>query len=350
MRSLLAAWLITLLSLTNLSASPSLRGCSSRSNLLQRQRDCFVGTLRVSTLLAMTKQNAPITFDGYWELIRNTRQAIVQMQAKPGATIRQELNALASRWEQVTTVELSDNSVMPVDSSYLAAQLRNDPSELKRLESLLDALLRAHEEYPQKVFTLEDVASLNKILARPEFQWQEQQAPQTPNWLMKFYDWMERIMNRFLNATVQYGRVPLIIAAVLLFILSLFFISRGLSRSLVREAQLATEDSDNEDMLTSKGAFKRAESLSTQGNYRNAIRYLYLSSLLVLDEQGLMRYDRSRTNREYLRSLSSKPELVKPLRDVIDVFDRVWYGFETVDEQTYQSYVERVDELREKKE
>ena len=63
-----------------------------------------------------------------------------------------------------------------------------------------------------------------------------------------------------------------------------------------------------------------------------------------------MRYDRSRTNREYLRSLSSKPELVKPLRDVIDVFDRVWYGFETVDEQTYQSYVKRVDELREKKE
>jgi len=71
---------------------------------------------------------------------------------------------------------------------------------------------------------------------------------------------------------------------------------------------------------------------------------------LVLDEKRLMRYDRSRTNREYLRSLSSKPELVKPLRDVIDVFDRVWYGFENVDEQTYQSYVKRVDELREKKE
>ena len=103
-------------------------------------------------------------------------------------------------------------------------------------------------------------------------------------------------------------------------------------------------------MLSSKGAFKRAETLSMQGDYRNAIRYLYLSSLLVLDEQGLMRYDRSRTNREYLRSVSSRPELAKPLQDVIEVFDRVWYGFEGVDEQTYQSYVERVDELREKKE
>ena len=140
------------------------------------------------------------------------------------------------------------------------------------------------------------------------------------------------------------------IAAVFILIFSLFFVSRALSHSLVREAQLAAEEGENDELLTSKGAFKRAETLSIQRDYRNAIRYLYISSLLVLDEQGLMRYDRSRTNREYLRSVSSKPELVKPLQDVIDVFDRVWYGFEGVDEKTYQSYVERVDELREKKE
>ena len=90
--------------------------------------------------------------------------------------------------------------------------------------------------------------------------------------------------------------------------------------------------------------------LSTQGDYRTAVRYLYLSSLLVLDEQGLLRYDRSRTNREYLRSVSSRPELAIPLRKVIDVFDRVWYGFEAVDENTYKSYVQQVEELREKKE
>jgi hypothetical protein len=35
---------------------------------------------------------------------------------------------------------------------------------------------------------------------------------------------------------------------------------------------------------------------------------------------------------------------------VIDVFDRVWYGFDEVDENTFQSYVKHVDQLREKKE
>jgi hypothetical protein len=186
--------------------------------------------------------------------------------------------------------------------------------------------------------------------ALPEFQWRR-----AGNLCKRQTGWQS--VERFINFLDQ---VIFATAAIYesysvqdrwsLFVLSLFFIARSLSRNLVREAELAAEGDANDEILTSKGAFKRAETLSMQGDYRNAIRYLYLSSLLVLDEQGLMRYDRSRTNREYLRSVSSKPELAKPLQDVIDVFDRVWYGFEGVDEQTYQSYVERVDELRETKE
>jgi hypothetical protein len=143
--------------------------------------------------------------------------------------------------------------------------------------------------------------------------------------------------------------VPLIFAAVIIFLVSLYFISRNLSRNLVRNAQLAVDDEGNE-LLSSAGALQRAQTLSTQGDYRTAIRYLYLSSLLTLDEQGLLRYDRSRTNREYLRSIASKPALANPLSSVIDLFDRVWYGFEEVDEKTYQSYVTHVEKLREHKE
>lgn len=327
MRSILAVWLITLLSLTSLSA------VGQPSFLIQEQ--------------------TPVTFDGYWELVRNTRQSILELPSQPGAAVRAQLDRLASQWEKITAVELSNQSVILIDSTYFVAELQKSPPDLERLAQLLDVLLRAHEEYPQNVFSPEDILPLKEILARPEFQWQQEQAPGMPNWLdellQRFFDLMDRIGYSVRNIS-YYGRVPLIIVAALLFVLSLFYISRSLSRSLVREAQLAAEEGDNDDALTSKRAMQRAQALSGQGDYRNAIRYLYLSSLLVLDEQGLLRYDRSRTNREYLRSLSSKPELANPLRDVIDVFDRVWYGFESVDEQTYQSYVKHVDELREKKE
>lgn len=326
MRSLLAVWLIALLSLTPLGLSAA--------------RHPFY----------LLQDETPVTFDEYWELVRDTRQAIRQMESKAESAVRQELNQLAAQWDQVGAVELPDRSIVQIKSTYLTAELRTDPPNLERLGNLLDALLRAHEEYPQNVFTLEDLAPLQEILARPEFQWEESRPLVMPDWLDRFFAWLDRLTNRVVNATLPYGRIPLILTAVLVFLLSLFFISRGLSRSLVREAQMAADESQGDAMLTSKGAFKRAEGLSMQGDYRNAIRYLYLSSLLVLDEQGVMRYDRSRTNREYLRSVSSRPELANPLRDVIEVFDRVWYGFEAIDENTYKSYVEHVEELRDKKE
>jgi hypothetical protein len=326
MRSTLAIWLIALLSLTGISLA--------------------------GLPLPVEQDAAPVTFEEYWELVRNTRQAIVQMEALTDDEIRAGLDGLAAQWERVTAVEFPDHSLMQVDPSHLAAELKNDPPDLEVLEGLLNALLQAHEEYPREVFTLQDIEPLKDILARPEFQWGEAQAVETPDWLDKildgFFDLMERLAYGVQNA-MYYGRVPLIFAATLLFVFSLFYISRSLSRSLVRNAELAAQGGDDVT-LTSKGALQRAQTLSERGDYRNAMRYLYLSSLLVLDERGLLRYDRTRTNREYLRNISSKPGLAKPLRAVIDVFDRVWYGFESVDEQTYRSYVEHVDELQGKRE
>jgi hypothetical protein len=327
MRSILMTGLFTLLSLMSLAAA--------------------------SQPFYINQKETPLSLEEYWNLVSNTRQAILGMEGEPEAAIRARLNDLAAQWGRVSEVEISGQSMVQIDSSYFVTALRRNPPDLERLANLLDALLRAHEEYPQKVFTLQDVEPLKEILARPEFQWQAAQSLRMPGWLdellQRFYDLMDRIGYSVRNVS-YYGRVPLIIAAALLFVFSLFYISRSLSRNLVREAQLAAESGKGDDILTSKGAMQRAQSLSGQGDYRSAIRYLYLSSLLVLDEQGLLRYDRSRTNREYLRSISSKPELAKPLSDVIDVFDRVWYGYEPVDEQTYQSYVKHVDELREKKE
>jgi hypothetical protein len=328
MRSIFAFWLIVFLSLTSISA---------------------VG----QPLHNIVQDEPPISASDYWELVQNTRQVIAGSEAEPEAAIRQQLDALASQWESVTAVELSEGNVMTIDPSYIVKELRSDPPNLERLEALLDALLKAHEEYPQEIFTIQDVEPLKVILARPEFQWQTAQAAQNPTWLQSILDFIAGLMERFaygMQNTVYYWRVPLIIAAVVVFLISLYFISQNLSRNIVRDSQLAAENEDADALLTSGGAMQRAQSLSSQGDYRNAVRYLYLSSLLVLDERGLLRYDRSRTNREYLRSISSKPELSKPLGDVIDVFDRVWYGFESVDENDFQSYVKHVDELRGRKE
>lgn len=332
MRSILVIWLATLLflPLSDLSAAD-----------------------QPSHLTEAKQGGTTLTVEEYWERVGKTWQAVTKLEARSEAETRQQLNSLASQWDQITAVELSDHSIIQIDSAYLAAELRHDPPDLKHLEKFLDSLLQAHKEFPQKVFTQKDMDPLRQILARPEFQWKEGQAIELPDWLGNLFDAISNFFDRVifgLANLVYQGRILLMVGAAILLLLTLLYISRNLSRSLVQDAQLAAEGNESAGILTSKGAIQRAQTLSKQGDYRNAIRYLYLSSLLVLDEQGLLRYDRSRTNREYLRSVSSRPELANPLREVIDVFDRVWYGFESVDENTYQSYMEHVEELREKKE
>jgi hypothetical protein len=113
---------------------------------------------------------------------------------------------------------------------------------------------------------------------------------------------------------------------------------------------MSAEEELGGEPLTAELALQRAQELSTGGDYRTAVRYLYLSSLLLLEERGLLRYDRSLTNREYLRTVAHRPELAAILREVIDVFDRVWYGFQTLNPGEYEAYVLRVETLRQQKE
>ena len=109
------------------------------------------------------------------------------------------------------------------------------------------------------------------------------------------------------------------------------------------------EAAGDDASLTAESALRRAQTLSQGGDYRTAVRYLYLSTLLLLEERGLLRYDRSQTNREYLRSLKGRPELASVLRDVIEVFDRVWYGFQPLDEAAYHHYAAQVQNLQQQK-
>ncbi|RMD73583.1 MAG: DUF4129 domain-containing protein, partial [Chloroflexi bacterium] len=74
------------------------------------------------------------------------------------------------------------------------------------------------------------------------------------------------------------------------------------------------------------------------GDRRSAVRYLYLAALLWLDEQGLLHYDRSLTNREYLQQLRDQRSLRDRLAPVVNTFDAVWYGQQVIDEQAFARY------------
>ena len=122
----------------------------------------------------------------------------------------------------------------------------------------------------------------------------------------------------------------------------LFYLARTLR---FQRAALDMPPEPGEDPPTSTAAHDLAAESEAAHDYRSAIRYLYLASLLKLDERGLIHYDRTLTNREHVRQITGNPQLVEALQPVVNTFDRVWYGFAPVDEPHYQDFRQHVERL-----
>ena len=81
------------------------------------------------------------------------------------------------------------------------------------------------------------------------------------------------------------------------------------------------------------------------GDYRNAVRNLYLAALLTLEQNGLVPLDRSLTNREVLRRIPPSHPVAGRMQPVVETFDEVWYGVHEPDDQTYRQYTQEIDAL-----
>ena len=60
--------------------------------------------------------------------------------------------------------------------------------------------------------------------------------------------------------------------------------------------------------------------------HAEAIRLALLALIARLEKQGRLRYDTTRTNREYQRELRPTPELAACFGQLARIYERVWYG------------------------
>jgi hypothetical protein len=295
-------------------------------------------------------RNVSVSWNDYWKQVEDTRQVITEAEKIPLDQAHVRLEEIIPQWEAITSIELPDGSQIAVDHSFLVALLSKDSPDLERIDHLLAALLAERDNLVLGQFTAEDRASLNRILARPEFQWEKQNDRQ-PNALEKLWERIQQELGNLSRRLFGFTGANYVIGigAVLLLTVMLLYLFRNLLLGFVAETQLAPRSRSGSEVLTADTALQRAQDLSRDGDYRSAVRYLYLSALLLLEERGLLTYDRTKTNREYLHSVSEHPELETPLRHVVDVFDRVWYGYQPLEDQDYQFYEQQVEKLRQQR-
>ncbi len=293
----------------------------------------------------------PPAVEAYWQQLEQLRARVLELQALSAVEAQPVAQELSQYWQALTAVRLDDGTLLPLDHGWLTAALRAEPPEFARLERTLVAQLEVHHRNPDPLWPAEARTTLTHILTRPEFHTDSRSNPLTEWWNKLWewlFDWLDEILPGDQTIVVGSNWVPYIItiAGSVILMLTLWRVLQEMVGMLVAESDLS-EEAEATIPLTGATALKRAQTLSAAGNYRSAIRYLYLSTLLQLEERSILHGDRTLTNREYLRQLQQRPQLAQTFRDIVDVFERVWYGQQSIDDADYAEYAAQVKTLEE---
>ncbi|MBN1440891.1 MAG: DUF4129 domain-containing protein [Anaerolineales bacterium] len=295
-------------------------------------------------------ESGPVAEEAFWDLLAETRALVSTLPWMPEDKACRLARREAGMWKDVRAVRLSSGEVIPIRADWLVAGLDRCPPDSVRLLLRMDELLYAHAEAERDGPPLLggiDVDALEKILSSSGFRNAAEGAEEG----ISLQELIDFLLRRLQELAEQLGHpqglvwgIGLFAVLVLAGILSL---SAGLlRRNLVPSAAVEPSGDRADEALTSDRAAGLAEERFAAGHKRQAIRYLYLSALLFLEERGHLSVNRSQTNQEYLRSVEHLPRLADPLRRAVAMFDRVWYGFQTPNEEECRALRQAVSEIR----
>jgi hypothetical protein len=91
---------------------------------------------------------------------------------------------------------------------------------------------------------------------------------------------------------------------------------------------------------------QRAREAAAQGDFREAIRIIYGSAVLLLGEAGAWHVDPARTHREYVRLLPPESALRPHLIALTGCFEQVWYGRAQASAREYESALAELESLK----
>ncbi len=258
----------------------------------------------------------------------------------------------------------------PVRNGPLLRQLadadrKGDVAQMRALDRQI-ATLRAALQTPPMAGTSgkrDPVQAAHAVLARPEFA----SAPYPPPPLIdRLADWLSRQWDKIhwphaphVHASPvnlpspNFGFIKGLLyvllagAAAVLVAVLVQLLSRRQARAratpLFDGAEAALVEARDTDSL-----FALAERQAREGDYRRAFRLVYLATLIALDTGGVLRFNRSRTNWEYLRALraSGRDDVYRALLPLTRDFDRVWYGFAPAGPSEYADAVAQYHALQ----
>jgi len=197
-------------------------------------------------------------------------------------------------------------------------------------------------------------ARIDNILARPEYQPEEERESLIARWIGRIKDLAYRLMIKLFGGSSE--RAPRtggagldMVLRTLIFLVALAALIFGAAK-LARRFQARSKPEEEAEMrealgeeiaedATAADLFAMASELARQGEYRKAIRRAYIALLCDFDQRGKLRLGRSKTNRDYLDAMRSEQRIYPTFSIMTLAFERAWYGQERASEEEFQNFV-----------
>ena len=250
----------------------------------------------------------------------------------------------------VEPVTLDDGTTVTPDLTLVMAALESEPPDIDAARTGIDAILTALDLAEGGAAADGDAArtALDEVLARDEFQPEPEDDGSRSLWqrfldgvnsvVTAVFEWIDRLLGGS-GGGGSPASVVLAAVGVLAIVGIVAFAVRSVRESLAPGVTRLAEVSA-EERYTSAEARAEAERRFAVGEYRAALRLLYLATLIRWEEAGRLRFDRSLTNREVVArvNLQGDAALLEQLSPLVDRFDRVWYGGAACTSDDYTSF------------
>jgi hypothetical protein len=194
-----------------------------------------------------------------------------------------------------------------------------------------------------------------EILAGPDFRRLRAKAPEipeppkaeTPDWLVKFFEWLFGPSSS--GAAAVSGLGPIImalawgaVAAICAVIIWLVVraVNNYRARDSIEGGRRTFEEGEAEippGDLPVDEYLRRAAELAAKGLYREAIGQLILGAMSFTERGGLIRFRRGLTHRDYLRALRGRSAQHQAFRSIVAIYEPICFGRRAAEVNHYQT-------------
>jgi Domain of unknown function (DUF4129) len=276
----------------------------------------------------------------------------------------EDIRQLMPRQEQVE----HEGRTLKIDNTWLSVALdvysaERDPQKKTaklaeigdRLAALDAALISAAETSPGKAGGEETRAKLREILNRRDYHEKEEGRfaafvrkiyNKVSDFIVQLRDAFGRMLKKTFSSAAEGSLVSKILVIVVLGVF-LFFILRLATKIKPRRKAARKRTVLGEEIeanATPGDLFEAAMAAAQAGDFRAAVRKLYISLLYELSERSLIELDESATNHEYLARLAHFEPLVAPVSAMTDRFDVSWYGMFPTSQEEFSTCLARYNE------